>query len=106
MHKLAVVGDVDSIYGFSSIGIEIFPCENSVQAMSKIKQLSSDFGIIFVIQSFFNEFLNEDISKFNKKITPAIISIPGINSAKTAVLTNLRDLVKRAVGFDMLDKII
>lgn len=27
MYKIAVIGDYDSIYGFATLGLGIFPCE-------------------------------------------------------------------------------
>ena len=38
MHKVAVIGDMDGIYGFAALGLEIFPTNDKQEAAKKIKQ--------------------------------------------------------------------
>lgn len=106
MRKIAIIGDIDSIYGFSSLGIDVFPVEDSKGALLKIRELSSDFGVIFIIDSFYNKFENEEKEKLNSQTMPCVVPIVGIKSDASASSYALRNLVKKAVGFDMLEKIV
>ena len=38
MYKIAAIGDKDSIYGFASIGLEIYPIDNASDAINRIRQ--------------------------------------------------------------------
>ena len=39
MHKVAVMGDRDSIFGFASIGMSIFPIDDPTQAVSALRSM-------------------------------------------------------------------
>ena len=39
MHKAAVIGDYDSIYGFGALGIDVFPVEDKTEAVHQIRRL-------------------------------------------------------------------
>ena len=47
MYKIAVVGDYDSIYGFATLGLDIFPVTSRKEAEEKLEHLAaSKYGII------------------------------------------------------------
>ena len=49
MYKIAVVGDYDSIYGFATLGLDIFPVTSRKEAEEKLEHLAaSKYGIIYV----------------------------------------------------------
>ena len=39
MYKIAVVGDYDSIYGFATLGLDIFPVTSRKEAEEKLEHL-------------------------------------------------------------------
>ena len=41
MYKIAVVGDYDSIYGFATLGLDIFPVTSRKEAEEKLEHLAA-----------------------------------------------------------------
>ena len=53
MYKIAVVGDYDSIYGFATLGLDIFPVTSRKEAEEKLEHLAaSKYGIIWYSYDF------------------------------------------------------
>jgi len=102
MHKLAIIGDIDSIYGFGALGIEVFPVLSSDEALKKIKEISCEtYAIIYIIEQFAHEILDE-INILNKNTESAIVIIPGIKENLNLGNLNLKSMVEKAVGSDIL----
>ena len=51
MHKVAVMGDYDSIYGFGALGLDIFPVVESTEAAHILKRLAAgEYAIIYITE--------------------------------------------------------
>lgn len=103
MHRIAVVGQKDSIYGFAALGLEIFCVGNSEEAKSTVKNLlKGNFAIIFLTESFARK-IYEELSALTKENMIAIIPIPDLSDSSIGVgMENLRNAVIKAVGTDIL----
>ena len=102
MRKVAVMGDYDSIYGFSALGIDIYPVKEKDEAKATLKKLVvGDYAIIYVVESVAKD-LTEEIEKHKESISPAIIQIPGISGNTGAGVTQVKSFVEQAVGSDIL----
>ena len=102
MRKVAVMGDYDSIYGFSALGIDIYPVKEKDEAKATLKKLVvGDYAIIYVVESVAKD-LTEEIDKHKESISPAIIQIPGISGNTGAGVTQVKSFVEQAVGSDIL----
>ena len=102
MSKVAVMGDYDSIYGFSALGIDIYPVKEKDEAKATLKKLVvGDYAIIYVVESVAKD-LTEEIEKHKESISPAIIQIPGISGNTGAGVTQVKSFVEQAVGSDIL----
>ena len=102
MRKVAVMGDYDSIYGFSALGIDIYPVKEKDEAKATLKKLVvGDYAIIYVVESVAKD-LTEEIDKHKESISPAIIQIPGISGNTGAGVTQVKTFVEQAVGSDIL----
>ena len=42
MYKIAAMGDRDSIYGFASLGLSVFPEDDPQSASHKLKKLAEE----------------------------------------------------------------
>jgi len=52
MHKLAVIGDKDSIYGFALLGLDVYPTDNVEDKVRLFKKLcSGNYGIIYITEA-------------------------------------------------------
>lgn len=101
MVKIAVMGDSESIKGFSSVGLDIFPVDEN-SAKGTFKKLSAgDFGIIYITEEYAS-LLAEEIAEFDEKMLPAIIPIPGVKNNNGIGLSRLKASVEKAIGSDII----
>lgn len=105
MYKIAVLGDYDSIYGFSSLGLTTFPVEmdTPVEEAAKIlrKVAESDYGVIYMTEAL-AAVLENEIARYSGSITPAIILIPGVRNNTGNGIAHVKKSVEQAVGSDIL----
>ena len=76
MYKIAVMGDRDSVSGFASLGLEIFPEEDAE--------------------------LEAEIDQYRHMPVPAIIPIPGVTGNTGLGLRSVSKSVEKAVGSDII----
>lgn len=102
MAKVAVIGNGDSVKGFSALGFSVFETESAEEASRIIKKLSNnDFAVIYITEKLFSICDNE-ISKYINNQTPAIIPIPGTDGNTGIGIQNVKRSVERAVGSDII----
>lgn len=102
MYKIAAVGDKDSIYGFASLGITIFPVDESIKAVKTIRNLAqTGYGVIFITENIASQIPGE-INKYNDEALPAIIPIPGVYGNTGLGMEQVSSFVERAVGSDIV----
>ena len=102
MRKVAVMGDYDSIYGFSALGLDIYPVKEKDEAKQTLKKLAlGEYAIIYVVESLAKN-LSEEIDKYKESISPAIILIPGISGNTGEGVAQVKSFVEQAVGSDVL----
>lgn len=103
MYKVAVMGDYDSIYGFAAVGLTIFPVDGLTddQIARLIRQTSEGCGILYMTESLM-ERMKDELVKYQDRITPAIIAIPGVSNNTGIGIRNVKKSVEQAVGSDIL----
>lgn len=102
MYKVAVMGDYDSIYGFTTLGLDTFPVNDPSEAARILHQLADGkYGIIYITEALAAQ-LKHEISKYQEQISPAIIQIPGVSGNTGAGVTGVKKSVETAVGSDIL----
>jgi len=101
MYKIAVIGDYDSIYGFATLGIDIFAVTQEDAKGTLYKLIHGDYKVIYITEAL-ADLLAEDVAKYAEEITPAIILIPGVSGNTGAGIKNVRESVEKAVGSDIL----
>lgn len=102
MYNIGVIGEYDSICGFSAVGFSIFPVESAEQARKTLKTLADQaYGIIYITEPFMEE-LKEDCARYDERPTPCIIPIPAFTGLTGFAEGRLRQCVERAVGSDII----
>ncbi len=102
MYKMAVMGDYDSIYGFATLGLSVFPVRTCEEAREKLKQLAAEnYGIIYMTEAVAAG-LTEEIEAYREQMLPAIIQIPGVSGNTGAGIAGVKQTVEQAVGSDIL----
>ncbi len=98
MYKIAVIGDRESVYGFSCIGMEIFPVYTAEQGRQTLIDLAKqDYGIIYITEALAEE-CEDVINKYSKSTVPAIILIPGVTGNTGKGMSSVMKSIERAVG--------
>jgi V/A-type H+-transporting ATPase subunit F len=101
MYKIGVVGDKDSIYGFSALGFDIFPT-GAGDAEGRIKELADEgYGVIYVTEKIAAA-AGAQIKKYQNSMLPAVILIPGVSGNTGEGVRNIKASVEKAVGSDIV----
>ena len=102
MHKIAVMGDKDSILGFKAIGFDICPAGEKEETASLLESLVADgYALIYVTEDIASDIMDE-ISKYRSSYFPAIILIPGSTGSLGIGKRFVKESIEKAVGADIL----
>ena len=101
MYKIGVMGDKDSIYGFSSVGLTVMPVEEPAEGVKLLKSVADEFAVIFITERLAEE-MDSEIQKYRERTVPAIIPIPGVTGNTGIGMKNVSRSVEQAVGSDIL----
>lgn len=101
-HKIAVVGDKDSVLPFKILGFDVFATGTSKEARQTIDSLAEkSYGVIYLTEAIAKE-IPDTIKRYDAEVKPAIILIPNhkgsLNIGKSRIQTN----VEKAVGQNIL----
>ena len=105
MYKAAVMGDWDSIYGFSALGLDTFRIEAEdpdEEAVELLKRLSrSQYEVIYITESLMKR-ISDEVDRYRLQASPAVIPIPGISGNTGDGLRAVKKAVEQAVGSDIV----
>lgn len=101
MYKIAVVGDKESIFGFSAIGMDIYPAyeENDVKKIIP-KLVEENYAIIYITENVSIK-AEKYLEKLQKNKIPAIVTIPSNTENIHQGEKRIKDMVQRAVGIEI-----
>lgn len=101
--NIAVIGDNESIKGFSAVGLDIYPCDTFEEASRLLRRLgdSDNYAVIFLTEEVF-DLTEKERSRYEERLTPAIIPIPGVKCNSGAGIKRLSSFVEKAVGSDII----
>lgn len=104
MYKVAVMGNRDSIYGLAALGLEIFPTdameiEEKAHLLRKLAE--GRYAVIYVTEEL-QKSLKEELLRYNHRMIPAIIPIPGTYGNTGTGMVGVEELVIQAVGSDLI----
>lgn len=102
MYRIGVIGDRESILGFKAVGLEVFPCDESEEAIKVLHKLArEEYAIIYITEQLYQHMLKE-VEKYADLRLPAVIPIPGKDGSLGIGMTSVKKSVERAVGADIL----
>lgn len=104
MYKIGVMGDWDSIYGFSALGLDTFPIgeDEEDRARKILKNASEDgYALVYITEALAAR-IPDTIDEMKQAMRPAVILIPGISGNTGDGIRAVRDSVVRAVGSDIV----
>ena len=98
MHKIAAIGDRESVLGFKAIGMEVFIPADKNESRDILSRLcNEDYGIIYITEEY-SLYCADVIKKYENAISPAIILIPGARSNTGEGMRQLSHIIEKAVG--------
>jgi V/A-type H+-transporting ATPase subunit F len=94
-----VIGDPDTVLGFSLAGIEGRDVKDSREALAAIKETLGyeDIGILLITERIAHELRDEIDSVMLSRKFPLIVEIPDVDGPMEEK-TTISDLVKSAIG--------
>jgi len=101
-YKIGVIGDKDSILGFKTLGVAIFPVVDAQAALSILKQVSKeDYAVLFITEELAQQ-LEEPIAELNKRFLPVVVPIPNNKGTLGIGMSKIKESVEKAIGADIL----
>lgn len=102
MYKVAAIGDKDSIYGFASLGLDIFPIDDPQEAVKTIRKIvDAGYAVIYITELLASQIALE-IDRYRELPLPVIVPIPGIKGNTGHGMASVSKFVEQAVGSDIL----
>jgi len=102
MHKIAVMGEKDSVLGFKAVGFDVFPVSKREEAAEALIRLAGEgYSVIYVTESIASQ-IGGEIEKYRFSRFPVIILIPGIQGTLGIGMSSVKKSVEKAVGADIL----
>ena len=101
--NIAVLGDAESMKGFSAVGLDIFPCDDAAEAGALLRRVadSDRYAVIYLTESVY--LASDKVrARYEERLTPAIIPIPGVVGNKGTGVKRLSSFVEKAVGSDII----
>jgi len=105
MHKIAVIGDRDSVLCFRAFGFSVYTATEEQADISRklVDSLAREgYGIIFITEQI-AQTINETIDRYKESMVPAIILIPSNKGTLGIGMEKIRSNVEKAVGINILD---
>ena len=101
--NIAVIGDGESIKGFSAVGLDIYPCDDSSEAGALLRRVadSDRYAVIYLTETAYLA-AEKARSRYEERMTPAIIPIPGVTGNRGTGVKRLSSFVEKAVGSDII----
>lgn len=101
-YKIGVLGDRESVLGFQALGLEVFPVQDPGEARSLLHRLArEEYAILYMTETLAAQ-LPEELARYRKALTPAVILIPGKEGSRGLGMNNIKAAVEQAVGADIL----
>ena len=101
-YKIAALGDRDSVLGFRTLGLDVFPADTVDEAKVLLHRLAKENYAIIYLTEGLAKGMSAEIDRYKDAVTPAVILIPGKEGALGIGMNAVKTAVERAVGADIL----
>lgn len=101
MYKIAVVGDKESILGFSAIGMDMYPAYEEEDIKKIIpKLIEENYAIIYITENVSIK-AEKYLEKLKNNKIPAIVTIPSNSGSLGYGGKRIKEMVQKAVGIEI-----
>jgi len=102
MSEIAMLGDRDSILGFKSLGVSVFPVNDKDDCILTLRDaIKQDYKVIFVTEQMAPD-SDEITNLLSGRTFPVITIIPSNRGTTGMAMKRLQALVRKAAGADVL----
>ena len=98
--KIAVIGELDQMIGFMTVGFEVLDCSDVEGARQQLEKAAAECAIVFIDERFAEQ-MQSELEKYNAMPLPAVIPIPAGSASSGWSSRRLHRLVEKAVGSDI-----
>lgn len=100
--NIAIVGDRDSIFCFRAVGVDVFPVVKPDEVKAVFEEVSQrGYAVIFVTEQSAVH-IEEKLAEAAWRPLPSVMLIPNNQGSLGLGVEGLREVVKRAVGADIM----
>jgi V/A-type H+-transporting ATPase subunit F len=102
-YSIAVIGSPDAVLGFKALGVDALgiKTKEEAEAMLAKSYTSEKYAVIFITEDWY-DIIRKEINELPAQALPAIVAIPSQAGSTGAGLANLKRIVEKAVGSDIL----
>jgi len=102
MPEIAMIGDKDSILGFKSLGVTIFPVNSAEECVTALKEvIKQNYKVAFITEQMAPE-PGEITELLSGRTFPVVTMIPSNRGSTGMAMERLQNLVRKAAGADVL----
>jgi len=101
--KIGFIGEEDFVLGFKGIGGEAFIVSNKEEVLKSLERAKRGNCSIVYLSETFAEEITKEVEELNKKSGTNIVVLPGLQPPKHLGRQNIRRVIRRAVGRDILE---
>ncbi len=107
MHKVGVIGDLDSIIGYRALGMTVKPVTKPAEVLGALQlMVDEEYAIVFLTEPLaIDSSVQSFIKERRQYRIPAIILIPSAKEKTNIGKEQLRRAVRKATGIDLLGDI-
>jgi V/A-type H+-transporting ATPase subunit F len=99
--NIAVVGSIDSILIFKSVGFDVFGVDSEAKTRNVLNKLITDYKVIFITDNF-AKYVEDIIVDTQNSAYPAVIVIPSGTEKSDYALKQISQGVEKALGVNIL----
>jgi V/A-type H+-transporting ATPase subunit F len=102
MPEIAMLGDKDSILGFKSLGVSVFPVNSKEECTTALKEvIRQDYKVAFITEQMAPD-PDEIVELLSGRTFPVVTMIPSNRGTTGTSIKRLQELVRKAAGADIL----
>ncbi len=102
MHRVAVIGDRDSVMGFRALGMESMEAVSRAEIVACLRRaVAEEFAVVFITEHA-AALVMDEIDAMRPLRLPAVVPVPSTQGILGIGMEQVKDTVKKAVGVDIL----
>ncbi len=103
MYKIGVIGDPDSITGFRTLGMQVFPAAGPEEAGAHFRRMAAEGYALIYITEQAAEGITGLMDEYGDRLLPAVVLIPSVKGVLGTAMKAIHTRIIKAVAADLLE---